>query len=116
MTRRTRVTPPERRPLLPPWSRAECPECADPIEYVTLDVEQSDEGVRVSVVRAVGTRGTIAARMIGDKLHGYRLTEFRALREGFVKLRLHQEVCEFAVPPAEQLPLFRSTTQEGPSA
>lgn len=62
--------------------------------------------MRVSVVRAVSTRGTIAARMIGDKLHGYRLTEFRTLREGFIRLRLHSEVCEFAVKPAEQRPLF----------
>lgn len=104
--RRKAATPPERRPLLPPWSRAECPECADPIEYVTLDVEQADKGGRVSVVRAVSPRGTIAARMIGDKLHGYTLTEWNTLREGFIRLRLHAEVCEFAVPPSVQLPLI----------
>lgn len=99
-------TPPERRPVLPPWSRAECPDCADPIEYVTLDVEATDKGTRVAVIRATHPQGTIAARMIGTKLHGYRLTQWRPLRDGFIRMRLHLEVCEFADPPTEQRPLF----------
>jgi hypothetical protein len=101
-----RGTPPTRRPILPPWSGAECSECAAPVEYVTLDVEHADGGERVAVVRAENPRGTIAARMIGTKLHGYRLTGFRPLRPGFVAMRLHAEVCEFATPPTEQHPLF----------
>lgn len=101
-----RRTPPVRRPTLPRWSGAECPECADPVEYVVLDVEATDKGQRVAVVRAVNPRGTIAARMIGPQLHGYRVAGFRPLRDGFVLMRLHEEVCEFATPATEQRPLF----------
>lgn len=92
--------------MLPPWSRAECPECADPIEYVVLDVETAGKGVRVAVDRRVNPRGTIAARVIGEQLHGYTLDQWHPLRDGFVRLRLHVEVCEFAEPPIEQQPLF----------
>lgn len=99
-------TPAQRRPVLPPWSKAECPDCGDPIEYVVLDVATADTGQRVAVERAIYRRGTIAARMIGNKLHGYRITEFEPVREGFVPMREHAAVCEFAVPPAEQRPLF----------
>jgi hypothetical protein len=88
-------TPPVRRPVLPPWSKTECAECADP-----------DGGTRVQVVRKTDHAGTIAARMIGNQLHGYRLTNFRPLRPGFVLMRLHSEVCEFATPATEQQPLF----------
>jgi hypothetical protein len=80
---------------------------------VVLDVEQSDGGKRVAVERAVYARGSIAARNIGNKLHGYELTEWRTVRDGFVRMRLHAEVCEFVDPPTEQLPLFPTTTQEG---
>lgn len=99
-------TPQSRRPILPPWSRAECPDCGDPIEYVTLDVKPGSTGTRVAVERAVYRRGTIAARMIGDTLHGYKLTELTAVGDGFIPMREHAAVCEFAVPPAEQRPLF----------
>jgi hypothetical protein len=99
-------TPPVRRPVLPPWSKTECAECADPVEVVLLDVEQADGGTRVQVVRKTDHAGTIAARMIGNQLHGYRLTNFRPLRPGFVLMRLHSEVCEFATPATEQQPLF----------
>src|SRR5262245_29305580 len=101
-----RSTPPQRRPVLPPWSRAECPECADPVEYVVLDVEKAVEGRRVAVVRAVDHRGTIAARMIGNQLHGYTINRWHPQKEGFIRLRLHSEVCEFAVPKTEQRELF----------
>lgn len=105
---RRRITnaPPERRPTFPPWSRAECAECADPIEWVVLDVVASAQVERVAIIRAVSSRGTVAVRMIGDQLHGYILTSSHPLRDGFVRVRLHTDVCEFAVPPVEQRPLF----------
>lgn len=78
-----------------------------------LDVEQGDDGKRVAVERRPDARGSIAARNIGNKLHGYTLTGWRPLRDGFIRLRLHSEVCEFVDPPTEQLPLFPTTTQEG---
>jgi hypothetical protein len=105
---RRRITnaPPERRPLFPPWSKAECAECADPIEWVVLDVVATAQVERVAVERRPHTQGTIAVRMIGDQLHGYTLTKLHPLRDGFVRVRLHTDVCEFAVPPVEQRPLF----------
>lgn len=106
MSRRGRVTPPERRPIFPPWSKAECPECADPIEWVVLDVVAEQVGRRVAIIRAVSSRGTVAVRMIGDQLHGYILTSSQPIRDGFVRVRLHTDVCEYAVPPVERRPLF----------
>lgn len=102
--RRRSLTPPERRPILAPWSKSDCPECGDPVEYVVCDV-YDEGGTRARVERTHG-RGTIAARMIGNQMHGYTITELRPLKDGFVRMRLHTEVCEFAVPPAEQHPLF----------
>jgi len=99
-------TPPVRRPALPPWSRAECAECADPVEIVVLDVEEADGGKRVEVGRKIDPGGTIAARMIGNQLHGYTLTNYRPVREGFIVMSLHSAVCEYAVPASEQHPLF----------
>lgn len=106
MSRRKVGTPPERRPIFPPWSKAECPECADPIEHAVLDVIAGIDTERVAVIRAVSPRGTIAVRMIGEQLHGYRLTDLHPLRDGFVRVRPHSDVCEFATPPVEQRPLF----------
>jgi hypothetical protein len=102
-------TPPSRRPKLPPWSRADCDLCGDPVEYVTLDhfPVQGEPVKRVAVVRQEDWRnGTIAARMIGSKLHGYTITNFRPILAGFIPLREHQQVCTEAVPPTEQQPLF----------
>ena len=106
MSRRKVGTPPERRPIFPPWSKAECLECADPIEYAVLDVVAVATVERVAIVRAVSSRGSIAVRMIGDQLHGYVLTSTQPLRDGFVRVRPHSDVCEFATPPVEQRPLF----------
>jgi hypothetical protein len=71
-----------------------------------LDVEAADKGKRVAVDRAVNARGTIAARNVGNQLHGYTLSQWLPVRDGFVRMRLHSEVCEFATPPTEQRPLF----------
>lgn len=106
MSRRIRNSPPERRPIFPPWSKAECPECADPIEYAVLDVNAHEGGKRVAVIRSVSAYGTIAVRMIGEQLHGYTITSLLPLRDGFVRVRPHSDVCEYAVPPVEQRPLF----------
>lgn len=94
----------QRSPIFPPWSKSECPECADPVEYVVLDVH--NEGARAMVIRKVDAHGTIAARWIGDQLHGYTLTEFHPLVDGFVRVKLHRLVCTEAVPATEQRSLF----------
>jgi hypothetical protein len=98
----------KRRPVLPPWSRAECALCADPVEIVHLDYDPTkDDGRRVEVIRAIDYRhGTIAARNIAGTLHGYAVTKFRPVKDGFVPLRLHADVCTEAVPPTEQRQLF----------
>lgn len=105
---RRRITnaPPERRPIFPPWSKSDCPECADPIEYAVLDVIEGVEVKRVAIERAVSTHGTVAVRMVGDQLHGYAVTDLHPLRDGFVRVRLHNDVCEYGTPPVEQRPLF----------
>lgn len=100
-------TPQARRPTLPPWSKADCPACGDPIEYVTLDVTPADTGQRVAVERREAWRtGTIAARVINGVLHGYVITGFRPVLPGFIPLVLHDQVCEEATPPTEQQKLF----------
>lgn len=106
MTRRKVGTPPERRPIFPPWSKAECTECADPIEYAVLDVIEGVEVKRAAIERRPHVQGKVAVRMIGDQLHGYTLTDLHPIRDGFVRVRLHADVCEFATPPVEQRPLF----------
>jgi hypothetical protein len=105
-SRRIRNAPPERRPIFPPWSKSDCPECADPIEYAVLDVIAGVDVKRVAIIRAVSSRGTIAVRMTGDQLHGYTVTKLHPLRDGFVLVRPHADVCEYATPPVEQRPLF----------
>lgn len=94
----------QRSPIFPPWSKSECPDCADPIEYAVLDVH--NEARRVAIIRKVDAAGTIAVRWIGDQLHGYTITDFRPLQDGFVRVKLHELVCKEAVRPAEQRPLF----------
>lgn len=101
--------PRQRRPVFPPWStagRAGCPHCADPVEYVLLDVERNEKKERIAIVRAVDATGAIAVRWIGDQLHGYRTTRFRPVRPGFVLVKEHRLVCPEQTPPTEQHPLF----------
>lgn len=101
------------RPLLPRWSGSECNDCADPIEYVVLDDEG---GTRVAVERTVAHGrdhlGQIAARMIGPKLHGYRITRARPLAKTHIPMRLHTERCSEYKPPAEQLSLLATEEDE----
>lgn len=109
MTRRRMPgTPPERRDVWPPRSAAGlrgCPDCGAPVEYVVLDVEQADKGRRVAVERRENPKGTIACRRVGNNMHGYTLTQYRPVREGFIVVRLHSEVCPEAEPPTVQLEL-----------
>lgn len=98
-----------RRPVFPPWSaagRRGCEHCADPVEYVVLDVERGDTYERIAIERRVNTAGKIAVRWIGDQLHGYRMTGLRAVRPGFVLVVEHKTVCTEQAPPTEQRPLF----------
>jgi hypothetical protein len=98
-----------RRPIFPPWSaagRRGCTQCGDPVEYAVLDVEKTDDVERVAIERAVNNTGKIAVRWIGDQLHGYRVTDLRPLRDGFVRVLEHRGVCPEQAPPAEQHPLF----------
>jgi hypothetical protein len=108
-----RGTPRQRAAIFPPWSRAGrdgCERCADPVEYVVLDVDDAGAGRRIAIERRVNPRGTVAVRTIGDQLHGYRITQFAPVRPGFVPVVEHDTVCPEA-PRPEQRPLF--DTQEG---
>lgn len=96
----------QRSPIFPPWSKSECPLCADPVEHVVMDLHDPPGTLKAIIIRAVYPKGTIAVRWIGDQLHGYRITEFHPLQDGFVAVREHAEVCAEAVPPTEQRPLF----------
>lgn len=111
-------TPAQRRPVWAPWSkagRAGCPLCGDPIEYVELSYDPArDPGTRVAVERRVDhQKGTIAARFIGEKMIGHRITKLRPCGDGFVPVREHEELCSEAVPKAVQQPLFGPTTEKG---
>ena len=111
--------PQSRRPEMCPWYGAECPHCADPVTRVVLDVTRPGEGNaldplrgdrRVPIDRRVHPQGTIAARVIGSQMHGYRLGPGRPLVAGYRPFREHLAVCpESPPPPHEQPALFDDT-------
>lgn len=110
--------PEQRRPVFPPWSaagRRGCTHCGDPVEYAVLDVIAGAKVERIAIERAVNATGMIAVRMVGDQLHGYRITDLHPLREGFVRVREHRGLCPEQEPPHEQRPLFATTTEGNPS-
>jgi hypothetical protein len=39
-------------------------------------------------------------------MHGYRITALQPLRDGFVRVTEHREVCSEQAPRTEQHPLF----------
>jgi hypothetical protein len=92
-----------------PWSaagRRGCEHCGDPVEYAVLDVVVSEQTQRIAIERRVTSSGRIAVRWIGDQMHGYRITALQPLRDGFVRVTEHREVCSEQAPPTEQHPLF----------
>lgn len=97
---------------MPRWSGAECAECGDPVEVVVIDVDPiQDDGRRLAVVRkVVQTKpelGMIAARVIGQQLHGHVITKLRPPAAGYSVFRAHISVCSEAPPPPhEQQSLF----------
>ena len=98
-----RRTPRQYRPLITAWTGTECGRCADPVTYVVLD----GEGKSVAVDRRPHRAGTIAARMIGPRMHGYRIGKGKPLVAGYTAFREHDSICELAPPPPhEQPPLF----------
>ena len=109
---------PSRRVELVRWSGAECAECTDPVEVVILDADPlQDPGTRVAINRKViqtkGRPGMVAARVIGNNMHGYVLTTLRALQPGYSLFRAHRDVCpEAPPPPFEQNTLFEPTEGE----
>ena len=114
--------PRSRRPELCPWYGAECGLCCDPVTNVVLDVRPGERGIsldplkgdkRVAIDRKVHPDGTIAARVIGSQMHGYRLGPGRPLVAGYRPFREHLSVCtEAPTPPHEQDTLF-DTEGEG---
>lgn len=113
-----RAGPQSRRPELCPWYGAECPHCAGPVTLVVLDVLKAagDErdplkaNTRVAINRKVSNDGTIAARVIGSQMHGYRLGPGRPLVAGYRAFKEHLAVCpEAPPPPHEQASLFDAT-------
>ena len=101
-----RRTPQSYRPLITPWAGTECKLCADPVTVVVLD----DSADRVEIDRRPHRAGTIAARVIGPQMHGYRIGPGKPLLQGYTAFREHTEVCEKAPPPPhEQATLFDDT-------
>ena len=97
------------RPLITPWSGSECGRCADPITYVVLD----SEAVSVAIDRRPHRDGTIAARIIGSRMHGYRIGPSKPVLAGYTAFREHDMVCpEAPPPPHEQGSLFDDTEGE----
>ena len=112
-----RWSPSRRRPELIRWSGAECAECGFPVEVVVLKADPLlDDGSRVAIERKLtgrrGEPGWIAARLVGDRMVGYRITKSRPLAAGYQAFQPHQLVCtEAPPPPHEQHSLF--DTEEG---
>jgi len=114
MSPRRPWSPASRRAELPRWSGAECEDCGHPVEVVILDVDPLlDPGTRIgierTVIRTVPTPGLIAARTIGQQLHGHVITKLRPAAAGYSVFRAHRDVCSEAPPPPhEQHTLFDS--------
>lgn len=106
-----RRTPQQFRPLITPWAGTECPRCCDPVTYVVLDATAD----RVAIDRRPHSLGTIAARIVGPQMHGYRLGPGHPLISGYTAFREHDLVCPDAPPPPhEQQSLFDDTEGNQP--
>lgn len=108
-----RRTPQQYRPLITAWSGSECGLCADPVTYVVLHAQATDSVVdatndagaqRVAIDRRPHRAGTIAARIVGPQMHGYRIGPGRPLLAGYTAFREHREVCPEAPPPPHEQP------------
>lgn len=110
------MTPRRPRPYRPHtvrWQGAECDRCAAPILIVIDDAKAA----RIQVNPTETTAGTVAARMIGQQMHGFVITPTRPQPAGYYRFTLHVETCEDPPEPAhvqEGLPFDqpRGTTHQ----
>lgn len=108
--------PSSRRPELCRWYGAECPHCQDPVTHVTLHDSAGGDTGRVAIDRKVHPLGTIAARVVGPQMHGYRIGPGRPLLSGYRLFREHLTVCTEAPPPPHEQPgLFDDTEGNQPT-
>src|SRR5215207_4174884 len=97
--------PRQYRPLIIAWTGAECDACAEPVEHVVIN-----EAVRVAIDRRPHRDGTIAARIVGPQMHGYKVGPGRPVVAGYTTFREHATVCPAKpTPPHEQGSLFDTT-------
>lgn len=70
-------------------------------------VVDDDAGVRHEVNLGESLRGTIAARLIGQQNHGFKITKLRPCPDGYHLFALHVTTCEDPpAPDSEQLSLL----------
>src|ERR1700754_2446137 len=95
--------PRARTPSLPPWGRTECRHCANPVRLLRL-ADGTAVQVGMKPANSRESRADVAAMVIGNRLHGHRITDLTPAKPSESVWIRHAVICPVA-PEAVQLAL-----------